>query len=131
MDWATWRKEPGFDSRHYWRKGRDLPTKKGFGQRTQEKQQIRETCRHPNRLNLFDLTTRQGWRSKFLRPTMRFSCSSSVAAALRAALKIDVALERPTRPLLQKIESLATGAARPASSSPLSPLRRGPLGGAT
>ena len=36
---------------------------------------------------------------------MRFSCSSSVAAALRTALEIDVALERPTGPLL-KIESL-------------------------
>ena len=37
---------------------------------------------------------------------MGFSCSSSVAAALRAALEIEVALERPTGPLLQKIESL-------------------------
>ena len=60
------------DSRHYWRKGRDLPTKKGFGQRTQEKQQIRETCRHPNRLNLFILTAERARRSKFLLKERRF-----------------------------------------------------------
>jgi hypothetical protein len=65
MDWATWRDEPGDDSGHYWRKEGALPTKKGFGQRTQEKQQIRETCRRPNRLNLFNLTTLPGRRSNF------------------------------------------------------------------
>jgi hypothetical protein len=65
MDWATWREEPGHDSGHYWRKERALPTKKGFGQRTQEKQQIRETCRRPNRLNLYDLTTLPPCRSNF------------------------------------------------------------------
>jgi hypothetical protein len=46
-------------------KGRLCPQKKGFGQRTQEKQQIRETCRRPNRLNLFNLTTPPGCRSKY------------------------------------------------------------------
>jgi hypothetical protein len=39
---------------------RGMGTKKGFGQRTQEKQQIRETCRRPNRLNLSILTAEWG-----------------------------------------------------------------------
>jgi hypothetical protein len=52
-------------------KGEPCPQKKGFGQRTQEKQQIRKTCRRPNRLNLSILTTPPASRSNFLRKLTR------------------------------------------------------------
>src|SRR5437763_4960059 len=64
-------------------KGEICPQKKGFGQRTQEKQQIRETCRRPNRINLFNLTTRSGGRSTYFTENcgmfMIFFCSSGPA----------------------------------------------------
>ena len=75
--------------------GTALPTKKRIRAAHAEKQQIRETCRRPNRLNLCDLTANGGRRSKYsysqlcnLRVQNALSAcarSSSVAAALWAA----------------------------------------------
>ena len=51
-------------------KGADLPTKKRIRAAHAEKQQIRETCGRPNRLNLCVLTAKGGRRSKFFRSIM-------------------------------------------------------------
>jgi len=50
------------------RNSEHLPRKKKIrAAHAKEKQQIQETCNHPNRLNLLNWTAPGGWRSNYLR----------------------------------------------------------------
>jgi hypothetical protein len=49
---------PGKTLRGGRKSGEECPKKKDSGSARKEKQQIRETCSRPNRLNLFDLTAK-------------------------------------------------------------------------